>query len=48
MFGECLIPIVKHGGLSVMIWAAICWYSAGPMITLNGQITVSDVDILGN
>ena len=32
-----------------MIWAAISWYSAGPVITLNGQITVSDyMDILGN
>jgi hypothetical protein len=29
-------------------WAAISWYSAGLVITLNGRTTVSDyVDILG-
>jgi len=32
-----------------MIWAAISWYSAVPIITLNGRILVNDhVDILGN
>jgi hypothetical protein len=40
---------VKHGGRSVIIWAAISWYSAGPVITLHGRITANDyVDILGN
>ena len=32
-----------------MIWGTISWYSAGPIITLNGGITASDyVDIVGN
>jgi len=32
-----------------MISAALSWYSAGPIITLNGWITANDyVDILGN
>jgi len=32
-----------------MIWAAICWHSAGPIITPNSRITAGDyVDILGN
>ena len=40
---------MKHGDGSVTIWAATSWYSAGPIITLNGQIAASDyVEILGN
>ena len=31
------------------VWAAISWYSAGPIITFNGQISASDyVNIFGN
>jgi hypothetical protein len=39
---ECLLPTVKYGGGSVMILAAISWYSAGPIINLNGRITAID------
>jgi len=46
---ECLVPSVKHGGGSVMIWVAISWYCAGPINALNGRITASGyIDILGN
>jgi len=30
--------IVKQGGGSVMIWIATTLYSAGPIITLNGEL----------
>jgi hypothetical protein len=33
---ECLVPTVQHGGRFVMILAAVSWYAAGPVITLNG------------
>jgi hypothetical protein len=46
---EYLVPTVKHGESSVIVWAAISWYSVGPIITLLGRITVREyVDSLGN
>ena len=43
-----LVPTVKYEDGSVTIWAAISWYSSGPIITLIGRITTRDyVDILG-
>ena len=44
---ECLVPTLKHGARSVLIWAAISSILLLPVLTLNGCITVSDyVDIL--
>jgi hypothetical protein len=38
---------VKHGGGSLIIWAAVSFYSADPLITLHDRITVSECrDIL--
>lgn len=46
---DCLLPTVKHGGGSVMIWAAISWYSAGPIIHITGRITANEyLDILND
>jgi len=39
---------LKHGRGSVIMWAAISWYSAGSVIIRNGRITASEyVGILG-
>jgi hypothetical protein len=32
----CLVPTVKNGGCSAMVWAGISYYSVGPIITLHG------------
>jgi hypothetical protein len=34
---------------SLVVWTAVSWYSAGPIVTLHGRSTASDyVDTLGN
>jgi hypothetical protein len=46
---ECLVPTAKHKEGSVLVWAAILWYSVGPIITFHGRITAREyVDSLGN
>jgi hypothetical protein len=46
---ECLVPTVKHEEDSVMTWAAVSWYSLGPIIALRGRITTKEhVDRLDN
>jgi hypothetical protein len=39
---ECRVPTVKQVGGSLTVWAAISWYSVGPIITHHGRITARD------
>lgn len=46
---DCLLPTVKHGGGSVMVWAAISRDSLGPIVALHGRINSKDyLNILGD
>ncbi|KAL1276901.1 hypothetical protein QQF64_023574 [Cirrhinus molitorella] len=39
---DCCMPRVKHGGRSVMVWAAMSWHSLGPILVLDGRVTAKD------
>jgi hypothetical protein len=39
---ECLVPTAKHREGSAIVWAAILWYSVGPIITLHGRTTARE------
>ncbi|GFV83049.1 transposable element Tc1 transposase [Trichonephila clavipes] len=44
---ECIVPTVKHGGGSLMVWGAISWRGLGPLVTLHGKVkTAHYVNIL--
>ncbi|GFX77101.1 transposable element Tcb1 transposase [Trichonephila clavipes] len=46
---ECIVPTVKHGGGSLMVWGAISWCGLGPLVTLHGKVKAAHyVHILGD
>ena len=46
---DCLLPIVKHGCGSVMVWEAISWNSRCPIVVLHSRINTKDcLNILGD
>ncbi|GFV53861.1 transposable element Tcb1 transposase [Trichonephila clavipes] len=46
---ECIVPTVKHGGGSLMVWEAISWRGLGPLVTLHGKVKAAHyVNILGD
>ena len=40
-YPDCPLPIVKHGGGSVMVREGISWHSRGPIVTLKGKVKVN-------
>ncbi|GFU51807.1 transposable element Tcb1 transposase [Trichonephila clavipes] len=46
---ERIVPTVKHGGGSLMVWGAIFWRGLGPLVTLHGKVKAAHyVNILGD
>ncbi|GFX15824.1 transposable element Tcb2 transposase [Trichonephila clavipes] len=46
---ECVVPTVKHGGGSLMVWGAIYWRGVGPLVTLHDKVKAAHyVNILGD
>lgn len=43
---ECLLPTVKHGGGSVMVWGAISWHALGPIMSLMGKVKAPDYNLI--
>ena len=39
---DCVLPTVKHGGGSVMVWACMGWFGAGPLIIVEGNMKSED------
>ncbi|GFW21780.1 QLQ domain-containing protein [Trichonephila clavipes] len=48
-FSDCIVPTVKFGGGSIMVWGCFYWFGLGPLVPVIGNMNSEMyVDILDN